>query len=66
MINKILLNQQAKVSNTPGKTNYLQFIYLPETGISIVDCPGYGYACRSKKERNEWDKMMQKYLTENN
>ena len=65
LINTLLHNQEAKVSKTPGKTNYLQFLYLPAAGLSFVDCPGYGYASRSKKERSEWNKMMETYLVHN-
>ncbi len=65
LINSILENKETQVSKTPGKTNFLQFIYLPQAEISLVDCPGYGYASRSQKERKEWNKMIQTYLTKN-
>ena len=64
MINKILETNYTKISKTPGKTNFLQFIYLPVAGLSIVDCPGYGFANRSLKERKEWNKMMEIYIGE--
>lgn len=59
------MNQETKVSKTPGKTNFLQFIYLPEAKLSLVDCPGYGYAMRSQKERKEWNTMMESYFVHN-
>ncbi len=52
----------AKVSNTPGKTQLLNF-YLIDKSWYIVDLPGYGYAKISKKMRAEWEKMIADYLT---
>jgi len=66
LINGLLENNETLVSKTPGKTNHLQFIYLPDVEITLVDCPGYGYAARSQKERKDWNVMMQKYISENN
>lgn len=54
-----------KVSKEPGKTNFLQFINLPALNLSLVDCPGYGYANKSINERKKWDVMMQVYLSTN-
>ncbi len=62
LVNKILEQEHAKVSKIPGKTNFLQFIYLPIIGITLVDCPGYGFAKRSLKEKNDWHKMMHEYF----
>jgi GTP-binding protein len=63
LINALLSETHTKVSKTPGKTNFLQFIYIPVIGITIVDCPGYGKAQRSLKERKEWNKMIQQYIS---
>jgi GTP-binding protein len=52
------------VSKDPGKTNLLHFIYLENAQFCVVDCPGYGYAKRSKKERQDWNTMMQKYISD--
>ena len=51
----------ARVSNTPGKTQLLNF-YLIDKSWYIVDLPGYGYAKISKKKRHEWEKMIEGYL----
>lgn len=51
----------ARVSNTPGKTQLLNF-YLIDKSWYIVDLPGYGYARISKKKRDEWEKMIEGYL----
>lgn len=51
----------AKVSQTPGKTQSLNFFKVDQKGF-IVDLPGYGYARVSKKDREEWEKMIRYYL----
>jgi len=51
----------AKVSNTPGKTQMLNFFEVDESWY-IVDLPGYGYAKLSKKHRDILEKMIQGYL----
>ena len=51
----------ARVSNTPGKTQTLNF-YLINKSWYLVDLPGYGYAKISKSERRKWGKMIQNYL----
>jgi GTP-binding protein len=51
----------AKVSNTPGRTQLLNFFEL-STGGSIVDLPGYGYSAASKKARSDWPTMVPGYL----
>ena len=51
----------ARVSNTPGKTQMLNF-YLMDKKWYIVDLPGYGYAKLSKKQRYSLEKMIEGYL----
>lgn len=55
----------ARVSNTPGKTQLLNFYLMNKTWY-IVDLPGYGYAKISKKKRYEWEKMIEGYLLHRN
>lgn len=62
-INTLARQKVAKVSGTPGKTRLLN-IFDVENKFWLVDMPGYGYAARSHKERGEWEKMIEKYLTE--
>jgi len=62
LINKILDQEITKTSKEPGKTNYLQVINMPSIELSLVDCPGYGYANRSLSERKKWDMMMNLYF----
>ncbi|MFK7840504.1 MAG: ribosome biogenesis GTP-binding protein YihA/YsxC [Bdellovibrionales bacterium] len=51
----------AKTSNTPGRTQQLNFFNLGEK-LYIVDMPGYGYAKVSKEQRDEWTKLIFDYL----
>lgn len=56
----------ARTSNTPGRTQQLNFFALgptPETAkLRLVDMPGYGYAAVSKEKVSSWTKLMQDYL----
>lgn len=54
-------NNLARTSNTPGRTQQLNFFDLGGK-IYIVDMPGYGYAKVSKKQRGEWEKLIRQYL----
>lgn len=60
-----LLNRKnlAYVSSKPGKTQTLNF-YIVNNNFYLVDVPGYGYATVSKKQREEFGKMIEKYLTQ--
>lgn len=51
----------AKVSNTPGRTQQLNFFDLGGH-LYLVDMPGYGFAKVSKKQREEWDHLIFQYL----
>jgi GTP-binding protein len=50
-----LVNQKklARVSNTPGRTQEINFFNLGQKG-QLVDLPGYGYAQVSKEKRLAW------------
>ena len=54
-------NGLAKVSNTPGKTQTLNY-YNIDNSWYIVDLPGYGYAKISKTKRQVWEKMIATFL----
>jgi len=54
-------NGLARTSNTPGRTQQLNFFDLGGK-LYIVDMPGYGYAKVSKKQRSEWDRLIKDYL----
>lgn len=51
----------AKVSNTPGRTQQLNFFNLGGH-LYLVDMPGYGYAKVSKDVRDNWDSLIFDYL----
>lgn len=55
----------ARTSNTPGRTQQLNFFDLGPEGaprLRLVDMPGYGYAKVSKSDRKNWQNMMKNYL----
>ncbi|MEM6841940.1 MAG: ribosome biogenesis GTP-binding protein YihA/YsxC [Bacteroidota bacterium] len=51
----------AKISNTPGKTQTINH-FLINGQWYLVDLPGYGYAKVSKTLRDDWGRMIEKYL----
>ncbi len=50
-----------KVSNTPGRTQQLNFFNLANR-LMLVDMPGYGYAKVSKDKKHAWDGLIKDYL----
>lgn len=52
----------ARVSVTPGRTKQLNFFSAPETPLTLVDMPGYGYAKASKLVKEDWQGLMFDYL----
>ena len=67
LINALLNTKLAKTGQTPGKTRSINFyrVTIKETlEFRLVDLPGYGYAARSKDERNEWRKLISAYMNE--
>jgi GTP-binding protein len=52
----------AKTSSTPGKTRSLNYYLVQPGDFYLVDLPGYGYARRSKSERQAWGRLMDRYL----
>ncbi len=51
----------AYVSNTPGKTETLNF-YQIDQRLLLVDLPGYGFAKRSHSIKNAWETHLAHYL----
>lgn len=51
----------ARTSNTPGRTQQLNFFLLSEK-IHLVDMPGYGYAKVSKTQKAAWAELIGGYL----
>lgn len=58
-----LTNQKnlAKTSNTPGRTQQLNFFNLDDK-IHIVDLPGYGFAQAPENIVRQWQKLISTYL----
>jgi GTP-binding protein len=68
LLNK-LLNRKglARTSSTPGCTRQINFFDVKSAAgleLMLVDLPGYGYASRSKGEREEWAQLIEHYLLE--
>ena len=53
----------AKTSSTPGKTRLINHFKINKQWF-LCDLPGYGYAKVSKKERESFAKMIEKYATQ--
>lgn len=66
LINALLNAKLAHVGGTPGKTRSINFYrtIINDINIRLVDLPGYGYASRSKSERNEWLKLVSAYISQ--
>lgn len=51
----------AKTSNTPGRTQQLNYFMLADT-VYLVDMPGYGFAQAPETLVKKWQKMLFSYL----
>lgn len=58
-----LVNRKAlaRTSATPGKTQTINFYNINDI-MYLVDLPGYGYAKVSEKEKEQWGKLIERYL----
>lgn len=62
LINAVLKRKNiARVSQTPGKTQAIQF-YLINEKFYLVDLPGYGYAKVPKAILRTWGELVRGYL----
>jgi len=52
----------ARVSNTPGRTQQLNFFNFRDGAAYIVDVPGYGYAQAPTAEVKKWQNVLKDYL----
>src|SRR5699024_6053711 len=63
-INSIIgRKNMARTSQQPGKTQTLN-CYNIDNQLVFVDVPGYGYAKVSKKQREAFGKMIEKYISQ--
>ena len=58
-----LMNRKsyARISATPGKTQTINFYNINDV-MYLVDLPGYGYAKVSEKEKEQWGRLIERYL----
>lgn len=62
LINAIIRRKSlARTSSSPGKTQTINFYNLNKE-IFLVDLPGYGYAQVSQSVKEQWGKMIERYL----
>ena len=52
----------AKTSQTPGKTLLINHFSINDGKWYIVDLPGYGYAARGQKQREEIRRIIESYI----
>lgn len=63
LINAFLGVRLAHVGATPGKTRSINFYRVgEERPFRLVDLPGYGYASRSKAEKDAWLRLVSAYV----
>ncbi|MGH6716377.1 MAG: ribosome biogenesis GTP-binding protein YihA/YsxC [Bradyrhizobium sp.] len=56
-------NNLARTSHTPGRTQELIFFEgPPQSGVRLVDMPGYGYAQASKTKVAAWTALIHQFL----
>ncbi len=58
-------NTLARTSNTPGRTQEINFFALGPKGypaLTLVDLPGYGYARETRSRVEQWTKLVRAYL----
>ncbi len=62
LLNALAYGQKlAKTSNTPGRTQLLNFFSL-SSNAHLVDMPGYGFAKAPKSQRQKWESLIYAYL----
>ena len=62
LINKLVQRKAlARVSAQPGKTQTINY-YQINGEFFLVDLPGYGYARANVKVKEQWGKMIERYL----
>jgi len=52
----------ARTSNTPGRTQDLNYFAAPGVALMIVDMPGYGFAQAPKAKVEQWTGLVKDYL----
>jgi GTP-binding protein len=52
----------ARTSNTPGRTQELNFFEVAHASLFLVDMPGYGFAKAPKDKVDAWTRLVRDYL----
>jgi GTP-binding protein len=55
-------NSLARTSNTPGRTQELNYFAAKDTRLLMVDMPGYGFASAPKAKVEAWNRLVRDYL----
>lgn len=64
LLNKLVGQKLARTSSAPGLTRSINFFDVEATvPFTLVDLPGFGFAARSRDERDSWAKMIENYIT---
>jgi GTP-binding protein len=68
LLNALVGEKAARVSNTPGRTRAINFFLVSDgrgkRKMIFADLPGYGYAKISKSISAEWSAFIEPYLAE--
>jgi GTP-binding protein len=68
LLNALVGEKAARVSNTPGRTRAINFFLVSDERVKrkmvFADLPGYGYAKISKSISAEWPAFIEPYLAE--
>jgi GTP-binding protein len=67
LINSLVGNKIAKTSNTPGRTQTINFFQIrrpgkPQPDLVFADLPGYGFARVPKEITEQWAQFINPYL----
>ncbi len=52
----------ARTSNTPGRTQELNYFRSPDRDVFLVDMPGYGFAQAPKEKVRAWGELVRGFL----
>jgi GTP-binding protein len=63
LLNALVGATIARTSNTPGRTQQLNFFNLGDK-LMLVDLPGYGFADVPLKLKRQWEDLISAYLNE--
>lgn len=62
LINRLLQQDVARVSQTPGRTQKSFCFHVPSYPCVVVDLPGYGFAKAPKHDIDAWNDFIHQYM----